>query len=89
MKEVFIVDAIRTPVGKFGGSLKEIRPDDMAATLIKEILKRNFDQNNIPKEEIENLPLVLIKKLYDKLSTKTKGEWKRFAQELEKLDDGI
>lgn len=39
MKEVFIVDAIRTPVGKFGGSLKEIRPDDMAATLIKEILK--------------------------------------------------
>jgi hypothetical protein len=43
----------------------------------------------IPKEEIENLPTELIKKLYDKLSTKTKGEWKRFAQELEKLDDGI
>ncbi|MBK6773987.1 MAG: acetyl-CoA C-acyltransferase [Ignavibacteria bacterium] len=57
MKEVFIVDAIRTPVGKFGGSLKEIRPDDMAATLIKEILKRNFDQNNIPKEEIEDVIL--------------------------------
>jgi hypothetical protein len=44
---------------------------------------------SIPKDEIENLPLELIKKLYDKLSTKTKGEWKRFAQELEKLDDGI
>lgn len=44
---------------------------------------------SIPKEEIEKLPLELIKKLYDKLSTKTKGEWKRFAQELEKLDDGI
>jgi hypothetical protein len=44
---------------------------------------------NIPKEEIENLPTELIKKLYDKLSTKTKNEWKRFAQELEKLDDGI
>jgi hypothetical protein len=43
----------------------------------------------IPKEEFENLPTELIKKLYDKLSTKTKGEWKRFAQELEKLDDGI
>ncbi|MFZ1461079.1 MAG: 3-oxoadipyl-CoA thiolase, partial [Ignavibacteria bacterium] len=57
MKEVFIVDAIRTPVGKFCGSLKEIRPDDMAATLIKEILKRNFDQNNIPKEEIEDVIL--------------------------------
>jgi hypothetical protein len=44
---------------------------------------------SIPKDEIENLPLQLIKNLYDKLSTKTKGEWKRFAQELEKLDDGI
>jgi hypothetical protein len=43
----------------------------------------------IPKEEIENLPTELVKKLYDKLSTKTKGEWKRFAQELKKLDDGI
>ena len=44
---------------------------------------------SIPIEEIEKLPLELIKKLYDKLSTKTKGEWKRFVQELEKLDDGI
>jgi hypothetical protein len=44
---------------------------------------------SIPKVEIENLHLELIKRLYDKLSTKTKGEWKRFAQELEKLDDGI
>jgi hypothetical protein len=41
------------------------------------------------KEEINKLPIELVKKLYDKLSTKTKGEWKRFAQELEKLDDGI
>ncbi len=31
----------------------------------------------------------LIKKLYDKLSTKTRGQWKRFANELEKLDDEI
>jgi hypothetical protein len=44
---------------------------------------------SIPKNEIEKLPLELIKKLYDKLSTKTKGEWKQFAQELEKLDDGL
>lgn len=43
----------------------------------------------ISKDEIDKLPLELVKKLYDKLSTKTKGEWKRFAQELEKLDDGI
>lgn len=44
---------------------------------------------SISKEEINKLPIELVKKLYDKLSTKTKGEWKRFAQELEKLDDGI
>jgi hypothetical protein len=43
----------------------------------------------IPIEEIENLPTEIIKKLYDKLPTKTKGEWKRFAQVLKKLDDGI
>lgn len=44
---------------------------------------------DITIEEIEKLPIVLIKKLYDKLSSKTKGEWKRFAHELEKIDDGL
>jgi hypothetical protein len=43
----------------------------------------------LPKEEIEKLPIELIKKLYDKLSTKTMGEWKRFSRKLEKLDDGL
>lgn len=44
---------------------------------------------NIPAEEIQKLPIELVKKLYDKLSTKTKGQWKRFAHELQKLDDGV
>ena len=44
---------------------------------------------DIKPEDIEKLPANLIKRLYDKLSTKTKGQWKRFAQELEKFDDGI
>lgn len=43
----------------------------------------------ISKEEIQELPLELIKKLYDKLSSKSKGDWKRFAQELQKYDDGM
>lgn len=43
----------------------------------------------ISKDVIEKLPLELIEKLYDKLSTKTKGEWKRFAQALKKLDNGL
>lgn len=57
MRDVFIVDAIRTPVGKFGGSLKDTRPDDMAALLIREIVKRNFELNNISQEEIEDIIL--------------------------------
>ncbi len=36
-----IVDAIRTPVGALGGALASLRPDDMAALVIKEILRRN------------------------------------------------
>lgn len=57
MKDVFIIDAIRTPVGKFGGSLKNTRPDDLAAILIREIVKRNFEINNISPEEIEDVIL--------------------------------
>ncbi len=57
MKEVFIIDALRTPIGKFGGSLKDIRPDDMAAMLISGIVKRIFDSSDIPVEEIEDVIL--------------------------------
>lgn len=42
MKAAYIVDAIRTPVGKFGGSLRAIRPDDLAAHVIKALLQRNL-----------------------------------------------
>jgi 3-oxoadipyl-CoA thiolase len=41
MKNPVIVDAIRTPVGALGGALASIRPDDMAAHVIKTILERN------------------------------------------------
>src|SRR5512137_1571683 len=41
MSTPVIVDAIRTPVGALGGVLASIRPDDMAALVIKEILERN------------------------------------------------
>lgn len=57
LKDVFIVDGIRTAIGKFSGSLSSVRPDDLAAHLIKEIVKRNFDANNIAKEEIEDVIL--------------------------------
>lgn len=56
-KEVFIVDATRTPIGKYGGSLKDVRPDDMAAGVIKEIVSRNFDSKGIDKGLIEDVIL--------------------------------
>lgn len=41
MKTAYIIDAVRTPVGKFGGSLASVRPDDLAAHVIKAIVERN------------------------------------------------
>lgn len=41
MTDVVIVDAIRTPIGALGGVLAPVRPDDLAALVIKEIIQRN------------------------------------------------
>lgn len=41
MSQVYIIDAIRTPIGKLKGSLSSIRADDLAAIPIRELLKRN------------------------------------------------
>lgn len=41
MNTAYIVDILRTPVGKFGGTLSTVRPDDMAALVMKEIIARN------------------------------------------------
>lgn len=40
-KSAYIVDILRTPVGKFGGTLSSVRPDDLAAEVIKKLLERN------------------------------------------------
>lgn len=49
MKEVYIVDAVRTPVGKYGGTLATVRPDDLLAHVIKSLVERNpsIDVNEI------------------------------------------
>jgi len=41
MTEAVIIDAIRTPIGALGGILASVRPDDLAALVIKEIVQRN------------------------------------------------
>jgi acetyl-CoA acyltransferase len=41
MKDAFIVNGVRTPVGNFGGSLSVVRPDDMAALVIRKLVEKN------------------------------------------------
>src|SRR5947207_2395776 len=39
--DAYIADYIRTPFGRYGGGLKEVRPDDLAALVISELMKRS------------------------------------------------
>ncbi|GAB5538065.1 MAG: 3-oxoadipyl-CoA thiolase [Salibacteraceae bacterium] len=41
MRDAYIVDGIRTPIGKFQGTLSPVRTDDLAALVIKELMNRN------------------------------------------------
>ncbi len=41
MQTVYVIDALRTPIGKYGGSLSSIRPDDLLALVIKALVLRN------------------------------------------------
>ena len=52
MEPVYVIDAIRTAVGRFGGSLSTIRPDDLLAYVIEAIIKRN---GKIDVNEIEDV----------------------------------
>ncbi|MEL6357797.1 MAG: beta-ketoacyl synthase N-terminal-like domain-containing protein, partial [Bacteroidota bacterium] len=52
MKEAYIIDGIRTPIGKFKGSLSTIRTDDLGALVIKKVVERN---ENIPKEAYDDV----------------------------------
>jgi 3-oxoadipyl-CoA thiolase len=51
MKEAVIIDAVRTPIGKHIGALKDVRSDDLAAHVIRELVKRN----KIDPSEIEDV----------------------------------
>jgi 3-oxoadipyl-CoA thiolase len=52
MRNVYVIDAIRTPLGKYGGGLANVRPDDLLAHAIKELMKRN---NSVDPEDIEDV----------------------------------
>lgn len=51
MREVVIVEAKRTPIGKLGGVFKNLEPEDLLAPLIKHLIH----ENNIPASEIDDV----------------------------------
>ncbi len=50
-QEAYIVDALRTPVGRYGGVLKDVRPDDLSAIVLKALIERN----TVPAGEIDDV----------------------------------
>ncbi|MBO0996574.1 acetyl-CoA C-acyltransferase [Bacillus sp. SD075] len=52
MKDVVIIDAVRTPIGRYKGVLKSVRPDDLGAIVIKALTDRNPE---LPPDQIEDV----------------------------------
>ncbi len=52
MKTAYIIDAVRTPIGRYGGRLSSVRPDDMLALMISALVKRN---PNVDVHQIEDV----------------------------------
>jgi 3-oxoadipyl-CoA thiolase len=51
LREAWIVSAVRTPVGRYGGALARVRPDDLAALVIRAAVERS----NVPPDEIDDV----------------------------------
>ncbi|MFZ3184593.1 MAG: 3-oxoadipyl-CoA thiolase, partial [Pseudomonas sp.] len=51
-RDVFICDAIRTPIGRFGGGLAAVRADDLAAIPLKALLERNPQLDPLAIDEV-------------------------------------
>jgi 3-oxoadipyl-CoA thiolase len=54
MKEAFVLDILRTPIGRYGGALSSVRPDDLVALVISKLLDRN---PSVPIELVEDVIL--------------------------------
>ncbi|RAY16599.1 3-oxoadipyl-CoA thiolase [Actinomadura craniellae] len=50
-REAWIVAAVRTPIGRYGGALATVRPDDLAAVALRELI----DRSGVPAEEVEDV----------------------------------
>jgi len=54
MTEAYLVDGVRTPIGRYGGALAPIRPDDMAAHVLRALLDRHVE---LDPEEVDEVVL--------------------------------
>ena len=52
MKQAYIIDAVRTPIGSFTGSLAPVRADDLAALVIRKLMERNSDLDPVCIEDV-------------------------------------
>jgi acetyl-CoA acyltransferase len=52
VKDVYVVDAVRTPIGRYNGALASVRPDDLAAHAIRELLARTPDLDPARIEDV-------------------------------------
>jgi len=51
VKEAWIIDAVRTPIGRHGGALASVRPDDLGAIVLKALV----DRTGVPASEVEDI----------------------------------
>jgi 3-oxoadipyl-CoA thiolase len=51
VREVWVIDAVRTPIGRYGGALATVRPDDLAAAVVRAIV----DRNGVSPERIDDV----------------------------------
>ncbi|MGI8692291.1 MAG: thiolase family protein [Geodermatophilaceae bacterium] len=53
MSEAFLVDGVRTPIGRYGGALSTMRPDDMAALVVRAVVERS----GVPADAVDEVIL--------------------------------
>jgi 3-oxoadipyl-CoA thiolase len=51
VREAYVIDAVRTPIGRYGGALANARPDDLAAHVVRAVV----DRNDLPEDSIEEV----------------------------------
>jgi 3-oxoadipyl-CoA thiolase len=51
MPDAYVIDALRTPIGRYGGALANARPDDLAAHVVRAAV----DRNGLPEDEIDDV----------------------------------